>query len=51
VAAREKSGMVAKKWRNLLRLRQIHHLEEGGGDGKSITDPLLRRNKLPNLLN
>jgi hypothetical protein len=36
--------MLSKKWRNLLRLRQIHRLEEGGRDGAIMPQTLLRRN-------
>jgi hypothetical protein len=44
MAAGEKARIVSKKRRNLLRLRQIHHLEAGGGDARIMPNRMLRRN-------
>ena len=44
LAAGEKARILSKKRRNLLRLRQIHLLEEGGGDKPIMSKFLLHRN-------
>jgi len=44
INALERARIVSKKQRNLLRLRRIHLLEEGGGDGRIMPQDLLQRN-------